>query len=139
MIKVSLAVVTIAAAAMCASAWPQQTIIETPGAEAYSGVAFDRTDELKITGQIEKVEDVGAARILWVRAKTVDKQGFGVRPGTTGRGAGFLWRIEGEGPGKVKDPAKLVAGAKVAVTGYNSSDKSCKPTCRLSAEKVTVK
>jgi hypothetical protein len=131
------------AAFQLSAAYPQpagpQTILATPSPDSYANNNFDRNDEVKITGEIAKAETLEAGLILWVVAKTAVKQGYGVRPGTEARGKGMLWRVEGSALAKFKDPAKLVVGADVTVSGRNWSVKTCDPSCRVSAEKISVK
>jgi hypothetical protein len=113
---------------------------ELPGPEAYTVNRFDKTDELKITGQVLQVDALDSGTIVWMRGTTVVKQGFGVRPGTEPPvGKGKIWRVEGSGVTKVKDATKLTPGTEIVVTGVNSIDKTCEPTCRIRSDKVTLK
>lgn len=130
----------VAVAVLCGQAWSQPPTILTPGPEAYTDNRFDRSDELQITGDVEKVEAIDSGTIVWLRAKSVEPHGFGPKPGTAQKkGAGFLWRVEGAGLAKLKDSSKLVPGAKLVVIGNNAIDKKCEPTCRISSDKVTLK
>ena len=110
-----------------------------PAPESYVNKNFDSGDSVKITGEVAGVETIDGAVIFWVTAKKAEKAGFGARPGMDVNGAGMLWRVEGSGVAKVKDAASVAVGAKITVTGDNSTDKSCKPSCRMRADKVSVK
>ena len=106
--------------------------------EAYAATRYNRTDEIKLQGQIEHVETVDGKLFVWVVAKSVEQDGFGVRPGTEVNGKGNLWRVDGAAE-KVKDAdkAKLVRGAQIEVAGHNATDVSCKPTCRINSKKIS--
>ena len=117
----------------------QQVTVATPSPESYGNNSFDRRDEVKITGEIVKVETLATGPLLWVLAKTAMKEGYGVRPGSEAQGKGMLWRVEGSGLEKFKDPSQLVVGANVTVSGKNWNVKTCDPSCRVSADKISVK
>ena len=125
------------------AAYPQtpgpQTTLATPSLESYVNHKFDRSDEVKITGEIAKVEALETGRILWVVAKTATQDGYGAPPGTEARGKGMLWRVEGPALAKFKDPSKLVVGASVTASGKNWVVKTCDPSCRMSADKISLK
>ena len=111
-----------------------------PRREAYPSNRFDTSDELKITGEVLQVDTMEAETIIWMRPTAVVKKGFGERPGyNESNGVGMIWRVEGSGVAKIKDNAKLGPGAEIVVTGVNSVDKTCKPTCRIKSDKVTVR
>lgn len=112
-----------------------------PADDAYPNRNYNSNDELKVTGQVEFIDKRATETIVWVRAKKVVKQGFGSRPGTEADGVGMLWRIEGPAIARLseKDKPKLVVGAPVNVSGENSDDKTCKPTCRLNAARLSLK
>ena len=116
-----------------------QTTLATPSPESYTNNSFDRSDGVKITGDIAKVEMLDTGPILWVFARTAAKEGYGVRPGTETRGKGMLWRIEGPALAKSKDPSKFVKGAEVTASGKNWDVKTCDPSCRMSADKLSLK
>ena len=141
--RVVLASLLAIAAFHLPTAYPQpagpQTTLATPSPESYPNNSFDRSDEVKITGEIAKVETLEAGLVLWVIAKTAVKQGYGVRPGTETQGKGMLWRVEGPALAKFKDPARLVVGADVTASGKNWNIKTCDPSCRVSADKISVK
>ena len=111
-----------------------------PSQADYATNNFDRSDELKVTGQIDRVETVDGDTIVWVVASKVLKQGARVQPGTEGLGKGRMWRVEGPGLKdiKVKDLPKLAAGTDIVISGYNSDDKTCEPTCRISSRKIKL-
>jgi hypothetical protein len=117
--------------AMAQTAWPAP--------EAYANNNFDKRDTLKVTGELAYVEAINGATILWVNATKVEQTGYGVRPGTEAPGKGNSWRVEGPAIAKLKDAASLAVGAKIVVTGDNWDDKSCKPSCRILAAKISVK
>lgn len=131
MIAIACAAVALAGLPAVAQSWP--------GPEAYANNNFNGRDALKITGELADVQTVNGETILWVNAKKVEKAGFGARPGTEAPGAGQSWRVEGPGVAKLKDPGSLERGAKVTISGDNSADASCKPSCRIRADKVSVK
>lgn len=107
-----------------------------PKLEDYKSNRFDSSDKLKVTGPILEVDAAESGAIIWMRAATVMKQEFGSRPGyNEGNGIGVIWRVEGPGVAKIKDRAVLTPGAEIVVTGANSTDKSCKPTCRIKSAK----
>jgi hypothetical protein len=110
-----------------------------PTAADYANNNFDKRDTVKVTGELAEVETANDVTILWVNATKVEKTGYGTRPGTEAPGKGNSWRVEGPAVAKLKDPASLPRGAKIVVTGDNSDDKTCKPSCRILAEKVSVK
>lgn len=110
-----------------------------PGPEAYANNNFDGRDQIKVTGVVEDIETINGAVVLWVNATKVEKTGFASRPGTEVRGAGTSWRVEGPGVAKLKDAASLARGTKLIITGDNWVDKSCKPSCRIQADKILVR
>jgi len=110
-----------------------------PGPDEYPSNRFDKTNELKITGEIVQVDKLDTGAIIWVHAASVVKHGFAARPGTEVPGKGQVWRVEGSGVAKIADVTKLTPGAQIVVTGVNSVDTTCTPTCRLRSEKVTLK
>lgn len=116
----------------------QQTATPALPPEAYGAVRYNRSDEIKVTGQIEQVETVDGKLFVWVTAKSVVKEGYGARPGTEAQGKGLLWRVDGVAE-KVKkgDRDKLVRGAGIEVSGNNSADTSCEPTCRINARRLS--
>lgn len=119
---------------------PAAAQTKPPTRADYTTHNFDRSDELKVTGQIDLVEMVDGETIVWMIAKTVVKQGMREQPGTEAPGKGMLWRVEGPGLKDIKtgDLPRLAAGTKIVVTGYNSDDKTCEPTCRISGRKIKL-
>jgi beta-lactamase regulating signal transducer with metallopeptidase domain len=114
-----------------------------PTSGDYQSNNYDRSDEIKLTGEIQDVSTDNGETVVWVFAKDIAKAGFGARPGQDPptNGEGMLWRIVGPGLGKIqaKDLPKLAPGQKVLVAGFNAADKSCKPTCRMQARSIAFK
>jgi len=106
--------------------------------EAYTTMRYNRSDEIKVIGKIEQVETVDGKFYVWVRSTSVLKDGHGVQPGTRVDAKGDLWRVDGVKPEKLKveDKAKLVRGSEIEVSGHNSTDTECKPSCRISSRKL---
>lgn len=130
------------AAILLPAAYPQSTSQQAAPAmppEAYTATRYNRSDEIRVTGRIEHVETVDGKLFVWVVARSVFKEGYGVPPGTEANGAGNLWRVDGVDPGKIKagDKAKLARGSEVEISGHNSTDTSCKPTCRINSRKLS--
>ena len=107
-------------------------------AEAYGTIRYNRSDEIKVIGRIEQVETVDGKFYVWVRSKSVLKDGHGLQPGTRVDVKGDLWRVDGVNPEKLKpdDKAKLVRGAEVEISGHHSTDTECEPTCRINSRKL---
>jgi hypothetical protein len=122
-----------------AAAQEAQGTMPTPAFSEYPTGTFDRSDEIKVTGEVQKIEKSDAGAIVWLQAEKVEKKGFGERPGTDAKGKGDLWRVEGEFLAKLKDPSKLTLGAKIAVTGYNFGNKACNPTCRIEGRSLSFR
>ncbi|HVY90458.1 MAG TPA: hypothetical protein VG942_16445 [Hyphomonadaceae bacterium] len=114
--------------------------IAYPAPAEYSKIVFDRADGTKITGQLSQVDVIDGVTYAWVLAHYVEKTGFGARSDKTVV-QNQVWRVEGPVFKSMKpaDSAKLVAGAIVVFDGLNSTDKSCKPTCRIKADSVSFK
>lgn len=117
------------------AAGAQEAVLSTPAASEYHG-GFDKEDEVRVTGEVLKLETTDDGPVAWVQASKVERKGFSARPGDERFGKGLTWRVEGSGLGEVKDKSKLVVGAKVAVTGYNAATKTCEPTCRISSRSI---
>mgnify|MGYP003576048114 CR=1 FL=1 len=89
-------------------------------------------------GQIEHVETIDGKMFVWVLARSVEKDGFGARPGTEANGKGMLWRVDGVAEKiRAEDKDKLVRGAQIEIAGHNATDASCKPTCRINSRKLS--
>jgi hypothetical protein len=106
--------------------------------EAYTTMRYNRSDEIKVIGKIEQVEKVDGKFYVWVRSRSVLKEGYGVQPGTKVDAKGDLWRVDGVNPEKLKaeDKARLVRGSDIEVSGHNSTDTECEPSCRINSRKL---
>ena len=106
--------------------------------EAYATMRYNRSDEIKVIGRIEQIETVDGKFYVWVRSTSVLKDGYGVQPGADANAKGDLWRVEGVNPEKLKaeDKARLVRGSEIEVSGHNSADTECKPSCRINSRKL---